>query len=78
MDKVDKVLHRVLTILFNNISQFKSVRLSCEVGYRDERGQNDINFIFFKLQYICISYIYIDIFLTSKIICTILVPHSSL
>lgn len=45
MDKVDKVLHRVLTILFANISQFKSMRLSCEVGYRDERGQNDIYFI---------------------------------
>lgn len=60
MDKVDKVLHRMLTILFTKINQFKSIKLSCKVGYRDEQGQNYIYFIFFKLQYIHI--IFIDFF----------------
>jgi len=60
VDKVGKVSYRVLTILFTNISQFKSIRLSCEVGYRDEQGQNDINFIFFKLQCIIMNRFFLD------------------
>lgn len=68
MDKVDKVLHRMLTILFAKINQFKSIKLSSKVGYRHKRGQNDIYFIFFKLQYTHI--IFIDFFLMGKIIFT--------
>lgn len=44
MDTVDKVLHHVLLILFVSINRFKSIRYY-EVGYSDERGQNDIYFI---------------------------------